>query len=156
MNAAPSVLKIIAVICLTPFVAVAVADDPVLDVLGCRMLVAAFELLELLLELEVDVDPIPGDLDAIAAQAAELAVPLPTLEPTLAATASLSRTVNDALPSLAIVTVASEVSTVVGVPSPLCSKLIPFQVVPDVASAPSLVRYARCSTCPDNDDGRLN
>ena len=155
MNDAPSELQMIAVSRFTPLVAVALADDPVLDVLGCRMLVAAFELLELF-ELDVDVDPIPGDLDAIAAQAAELAVTLPTLEPILAAIASLSRTVNDALPSLAIVTVASDVSSVVGVPSPLCSKLMPFQVVPDVESAPSLVRDARCSTFPDNDDGKLN
>ena len=83
MNATPSVLKTIAVICLTPFVAVALAEDPVPD----EPLLAEFELLEPLLELEVDVDPIPGDLDAIAAHAAELAVTLPTFDPILAATA---------------------------------------------------------------------
>lgn len=76
-------LNTIAVIRLTPFVAVALADNEVPD----EPLLAAFELLELLLELEVDVDPIDADLSTIAAQAAELAVPVPTFDPILAATA---------------------------------------------------------------------
>lgn len=42
------------------------------------MLDAAFVLLALDLELVVDVDPIPGDCEAIAAHADGLAVPVPT------------------------------------------------------------------------------
>ena len=85
MSAAPNVLKMMAANRWTPFVAVAVADEPVLDEVPCRMLDAEFVLLALFELDDVEEAPIPGDLVAIAAQADLLAVrPDPTFCPRLA------------------------------------------------------------------------
>ena len=85
INAAPKVLQINADNRRTPFVAVALAEVPVIEAPPCRMLDAALELVALSDELFVA--PTPGDLDAIAAQADLLGVPPPTRDPMLAATA---------------------------------------------------------------------